>query len=61
MIVLRSESSISRPCNAQEMTKSNIGPNIPKSTCAELKHGIWLRKAANVKEENFMAFQGKED
>ena len=44
--------------NAQEM----LGPNIPNSTCdgaVQFKAGLWVRKAADVKQENFMAFQGR--
>ena len=60
------ESSISRPLrrhsNAQEITKLNLGPNILKAHVIELfssRQELWLRKAANVKEENLMAFQGR--
>ena len=63
---LEIESSISRPLrrhsNAQEMTKFNLGPNIFKAHVIELfssRQELWLRKAANVKEENLMAFQGR--
>ena len=59
-------SSISRPLrrssNAQEITKFNLGPNILKAHVIELfssRQELWLRKAANVKEENLMAFQGR--
>ena len=57
---------ISRPLrrhsNAQEITKFNLGPNILKAHVIELfssRQELWLRKAANVKEENLMAFQGR--
>ena len=60
------ESSISRPLrrhsNTQEITKFNLGPNILKAHVTELfssRQELWLRKAANVKEENLMAFQGR--
>ena len=64
---LESERSISRPLrrhsNAQEMTKfNNLGPNILKAHEMELfssRQELRLRKAANVKEENLMAFQGR--
>ena len=63
---LRSGLSISRPLrrhsNAQEMTKFNLGPNILKAHVIELfssRQELWLRKAANVKEENLMAFHGR--
>ena len=59
-------SSISRPLrrhsNGQEITKFNLGPNILKAHVIELfssRQELWLRKAANVKEENLMAFQGR--
>ena len=48
--------------NAQEITKFNLGPNILKAHVIELfssRQELWLRKAANVKEENLMAFQGR--
>ena len=48
--------------NAQEITKFNLGPNILKAHVMELfssRQELWLRKAANVKEENLMAFQGR--
>ena len=51
-----------RHSNAQEMTKLNLGPNILIAHVIELfssRQELWLRKAANVKEENLMAFQGK--
>ena len=51
-----------RHSNAQEMTKFKIGPNILKAHEMELfssRQELWLRKAANVKEENLMAFQGR--
>ena len=62
----RNRSSISRPLrrhsNAQEITKFDLGPNILKAHVIELfssRQELWLRKAANVKEENLMAFQGR--
>ena len=51
-----------RHSNAQEMTKFNLGPNILKAQEMELfssRPELRLRKAANVKEENLMAFQGE--
>ena len=51
-----------RHSNAQEITKFKIGPNILKAHVIELfssRQELWLRKAANVKEENLMAFQGR--
>ena len=51
-----------RHSNAQEMTKFNLGPNILIAHAIELfssRQELWLRKAANVKEENLMAFQGR--
>ena len=51
-----------RHSNAQEITKFNLGPNILKAHVIELfssRQELWLRKAANVKEENLMAFQGR--
>ena len=51
-----------RHSNAQEITKFNLGPNILKEHVIELfssRQELWLRKAANVKEENLMAFQGR--
>ena len=48
---------------AQEITKFNLGPNILKAHVIELfssRQELWLRKAANVKEENLMAFQGRQ-
>ena len=48
--------------NAQEITKFDLGPNILKAHVIELfssRQELWLRKAANVKEENLMAFQGR--
>ena len=51
-----------RHSNAQEITKFNLGPNILKAHEMELfssRQEPWLRKAANVKEENLMAFQGR--
>ena len=60
------QSSISRPLRrhsyAQEIAKFNLGPNILKAHVIELfssRQELWLRKAANVKEENLMAFQGR--
>ena len=46
----------------QEITKFALGPNILKAHVIELfssRQELWLRKAANVKEENLMAFQGR--
>ena len=44
--------------------KVNLGPNILKSTRDEALHfkgrKIGLRKAANVKEDNPMEFQGRQ-
>ena len=51
-----------RHSNAQEITKFNLGPNILKAHVIELfssRQELWLRKAANVKEENLTAFQGR--
>ena len=51
-----------RHSNAQEITKFNLGLNILKAHVIELfssRQELWLRKAANVKEENLMAFQGR--
>ena len=68
LLCLRSglEIELSRPLrrhsNAQEITKFNLGPNILKAHVIELfssRQELWLRKAANVKEENLMAFQGR--
>ena len=61
LLCLRSGLEI-RHNNAQEMTKFNLGPNILKTHEMELfssRQELWLRKAANVKEENLMAFQGR--
>ena len=44
------------------MTKFNLGPNVLKAYEMELfssRQEPCLRKAANVKEENFIAFQDK--
>ena len=63
------QSSISRPlrrhskCAGDDKGRLGFGPNIHfKSTC-EVVQGeeVWLRKAANGKEENLMAFQGKKE
>ena len=54
--------TLRRHSNAQEITKFNLGPNILKAHVIELfssRQELWLRKAANVKEENLMAFQGR--
>ena len=63
LLCLRSGLEIElRHSNAQEITKFNLGPNILKAHVIELfssRQGLWLRKAANVKEENLMAFQGR--
>ena len=55
-------SKSNRHSNAQEITKFDLGPNILKAHVIELfssRQELWLRKAANVKEENLMAFQGR--
>ena len=60
--VSKSNFPLRRHSNAQEITKFNIGPNILKAHVIELfssRQELWLRKAANVKEENLMAFQGR--
>ena len=57
-----SKSKFDFETNAQEITKFNLGPNILKAHVIELfssRQELWLRKAANVKEENLMAFQGR--
>ena len=57
-----SRNRMRRHSNAQEITKFNLGPNILKAHLIELfssRQELWLRKAANVKEENLMAFQGR--
>ena len=44
------------------MKKFNLGPNILKAHEMELfssRQELCMRKAANVKEENLIAFQGK--
>ena len=55
-------SRLLRRQSKQEITKFNIGPNILKAHVIELfssRQELRLRKAANVKEENLMAFQGR--
>ena len=63
LLCLRSGLEIElRQSNAQEITKFNLGPNILKAHVIELfssRQELWLKKAANVKEENLMAFQGR--
>ena len=61
-IAVPTQWSRNRTSTAQEMTKFNLGPNILKAHEMELfssRPELWLRKAANVKEKNLMAFQGR--
>ena len=46
----------------EDKGRLRIDPNILKAHEMELfssRQELWLRKAANVKEENLMAFQGR--
>ena len=49
-------------CAGDDKGRLRLGPNILKAHEMELfssRQELWLRKAANVKEENLMAFQGR--
>ena len=49
-------------CAGDDKGRLRLGPNILKAHEMELfssRQQLWLRKAANVKEENLMTFQGR--
>ena len=49
-------------CGGDGKGRLRLGPKILKAHEMELfssRQELWLRKAANVKEENLMAFQGR--